>query len=103
MNAMSCDTSRPETTRRRLLLMSTISLAFAVLGHLAFSQRWPTFWRIFEFLALLSAPVHLCLGLVELVRRQRRWRVLAAVMLSAIATLIVCLTLSALIHGFYWA
>jgi hypothetical protein len=103
---MSTNTTQlagPERIRQRLLIMSCLALFFAVLGHLSFSLHWPHVFRIFEFAALMSAPAYLSLGVLELVRYQRSWQVFCSVVVSAIACLVVYLTMARLIHGLYWA
>lgn len=74
----------PLKTRRRLLLAGIITVLIGVLGHFAFACSWPRYYRIAEVGALLSAPSYFCLGILEWLRYQRNWQVVAGVILSGL-------------------
>ena len=103
MNAKFRVVPNLERIRQRLLLLSLVALGLAVFGYLAFAFRWAKPYRVLEVGALLSAPLYLCIGLVELVRYQRRWQVVLAVIISAIGCVFIYSTLSGYVRGLYGA
>jgi hypothetical protein len=72
-----------------LLRFSLVVFVFAVSFPLAFFLDYPKWLRIPGALVALAGPIYFSLGIWELFRYQRGWRVVTAIVVSAVATAIV--------------
>jgi hypothetical protein len=103
MSAILFQMSSRSRARFDFLLGSCLTLAFALIGHVAFARHWPNFWRLFWACAYLSAPLFLCIGVMVLLQHDRSWQMVVGVVLSAVACAIVGVTVYHLLCGLYWA
>jgi len=81
---------------RLLLIVSVVMLALAVTLPFAVIHRVRVLVPLAGTVAALGSPVYLILGIIEVVRYERRWRTIVAVVVSGVATA-VCWTTTVLI------
>ena|SRR5687767_7106966 len=86
---------------RMLLAVSVVMLALAIALPFAIIHRVRILVPLAGTVAVLGSPVYLILGIVELVRYERRWRTIVSVVASAIATAVCWTTVVLIAYGHF--
>jgi hypothetical protein len=86
---------------RALLLLSVVMVALAIALPFAVVYRVRMLPPLAGIVSVLGSPVCLILSIIELVRYERRWRTIVAVVASVIATAVCWVTMLRLAYGHF--
>ena len=85
---MACNKPHKQIASSGSIFVSLVILAFAFALQPAIDSRQRALIYVCAYIGMIGSPAYLMLGIWDLFRRDRRWRTVFAVLVSAVATVV---------------